>query len=341
MWIAINYNFITSAINSRRRNREHRNIKSCAWRWIIEISAQSQRLVTAVILQTDIINTVSVFFFIFFGLILHRSSMHHMYTFSLELTTSNARHKGNGSRQFGQMYFPRSIFSKLRVFDFEIREYPNGCFDCLQSRAIPKRQSFQRHIIVNTASKTSARASAHILTFYRIQIPDRIPVLLRIYIYLSGIRKNYIQAGVYSKSIDDMTERSKRRRWKIIILIIILINSLRRKKKGKYGYKLLYYPNTKPRGNKQSCWRLPGRRLWATTRIRIKFIRTLLCNSSTRTLEVIKRQLPILYTYDAISLYYFQWIGNFRTGDTTFGLPASRNGRFAHKRIEIPYSLFY
>ena len=62
-WIAINYNFMISAINSRRRNREHRDIKSCAWnRWTVETSAQSQRLVTAVILQTGVIDGVSVFF---------------------------------------------------------------------------------------------------------------------------------------------------------------------------------------------------------------------------------------------------------------------------------------
>ena len=157
MWIAINYNFITSAINSRRRNREHRDIKSCAWRWTIEISAQSQRLVTAVILQTDIIDTVSVFF-IFWS---HFASIFDASYVYLLIRINNVECAAQRKRVAAiRSNFPRPIFSKLRIFDFEIREYPHGCFDCLQSRAISKRQSFQRHIIVNTANKTSA----HILS---------------------------------------------------------------------------------------------------------------------------------------------------------------------------------
>lgn len=127
---------------------------------------KSRTRFAAVNLQIEVIvDAVFLFFLLFHSVSDLRCTMH------LFVGISSVVSAAQRKLQFGQMYFPRPIFSRRFVFlTSRYREYPRGHFDCLQRCAIPKGQSSQRLVVVNIARAETPSPHRHFIRYKRIPV---------------------------------------------------------------------------------------------------------------------------------------------------------------------------
>lgn len=187
---------MTSAINSRRGNVVNVEI-SCKTGKCSRNFPHSPGWNSAVILQIIVDTRFPIFFFRFFSF----CTLDAPCTFSPRLTASNARHKGNAPWQFGQMYFPRPIFSTVPCF--RLRDTRLSTFRLLatmrntEGTKFPKARNGKHRVKPH-------RPHRHFIGY------KRIPVL-RIYLCMSSqnwkkLRSNGRVFEVYRRSCNN-TER--------------------------------------------------------------------------------------------------------------------------------------
>lgn len=167
---------MSSAINSRQGSRECRRYRSVRSGWGRQSKFRPK--VKDSLCSCQLTNWghrwsgfPSSFFFVVSFCTDLRCTMH------LFVGISSVVRAAQRKLQFGQMYFPRPIFSRRFVFlTSRYREYLRGHFDCLQRCAIPKGQSSQRLVVVNIARAETPSPHRHFIRY------KRIPVLPRTYV---------------------------------------------------------------------------------------------------------------------------------------------------------------